>query len=436
MTRSRRMTLAGAFAASLFAVLALAPAAFGQATRTWVSGVGDDANPCSRTAPCQTWAGAIAKTAAGGEIDALDSGDFGSVTITKAITLSGVGVNAGALVSGTDGIDVAAGASDQVLLRDINLNGGNQNDTPGLYGIKFTSGASLRIEGGEITGFADDGILDQSSTASSKLIVDGTTIDDNDGDGLVIAPAPSGSAVLVGDYVDDNACGVVTAAFGPLATANFASNCDANSSGTAATSDSVVLADSTLANNTDAGVMADGAPTQDQLVNDLITGNDTGLEPLNSGKIVENGGDNSVIGNVTNGSPTSIVNPYTGATGATGPAGAKGASGEVELVTCQKVTKTKTVKVHGKKKKRKITEERCTGKLVKGKVKITVSGDKTMRATLSRDGVVYATGTALVGSDRRTTGLLSPALRLTKGHYTLTVWNGSRVFSRRSVRVG
>src|SRR4051812_32173003 len=76
--------------------------AFGQATRTWVSGVGDDANPCSRTAPCKTFAGAISKTAAKGEINALDPGGFGGVTITKSITISGHGVVAGVLVSGTN----------------------------------------------------------------------------------------------------------------------------------------------------------------------------------------------------------------------------------------------------------------------------------------------------------------------------------------------
>src|SRR5438045_6912203 len=70
----------------LFTASAVADA---QATRTWVSGVGDDANPCSRTAPCKTFAGAISKTAEGGEIDALDPGGFGTVTITKAITLEG-----------------------------------------------------------------------------------------------------------------------------------------------------------------------------------------------------------------------------------------------------------------------------------------------------------------------------------------------------------
>src|SRR5438045_9124950 len=66
--------------------LAVASMAQAQATRTWVSGVGDDANPCSRTAPCKTFAGAISKTATDGEIDALDPGGFGAVTVTKAIT--------------------------------------------------------------------------------------------------------------------------------------------------------------------------------------------------------------------------------------------------------------------------------------------------------------------------------------------------------------
>src|SRR6478752_679116 len=86
---------------AFFGSLAIAQA---QASRTWVSGVGDDANPCSRTAPCKTWAGAISKTAACGEIDALDPGGFGAVTITKSITLDGSGTFASILASLTTGI--------------------------------------------------------------------------------------------------------------------------------------------------------------------------------------------------------------------------------------------------------------------------------------------------------------------------------------------
>src|SRR5881628_2732870 len=86
-----------------FAVIALAvpSSAFGQATRTWVSGVGDDANPCSRTAPCKTFAGAISRTATKGEINCLDPGGFGGVTITKAITIKCHYTEGGVLVSGT-----------------------------------------------------------------------------------------------------------------------------------------------------------------------------------------------------------------------------------------------------------------------------------------------------------------------------------------------
>src|SRR6195256_882154 len=89
--------------------LTISSVAQAQANRTWVSGVGDDANPCSRTAPCKTFAGAISKTAAGGEISVLDPGGFGSVTITKAMTIDGDGTLAGILSATVNGIVVNAG---------------------------------------------------------------------------------------------------------------------------------------------------------------------------------------------------------------------------------------------------------------------------------------------------------------------------------------
>src|SRR5436305_7324683 len=113
-----------------------------QASRTWVSGVGDDANPCSRTAPCKTFAGAISKTAAGGEIDALEPAGFGAVTITKAITIDGGGGQvASVLVSGTNGIVVQAGPSDTVTLENLRI----QGIGTGLNGIRFLSGLRLNV---------------------------------------------------------------------------------------------------------------------------------------------------------------------------------------------------------------------------------------------------------------------------------------------------
>lgn len=143
-----------------------------QATRTWVSGVGDDVNPGSRTAPCKTFAGAISKTAAGGEIDALDPGGFGAITITKAITIDGGGGQvASVLASGTNGIVVNAGATDLVILRNLRINGGGT----GLSGIRFLSGQSLVIENCFIDGFVTYGVFLGPSTAAN-VSISNTTI--------------------------------------------------------------------------------------------------------------------------------------------------------------------------------------------------------------------------------------------------------------------
>src|SRR5258708_3813321 len=123
--------------------LSLATVASAQATRTWVSGVGDDVNPCSRTAPCKTWAGAISKTAPGGEIDALDPGGFGAVTITKGMTLDGGGgIVASTLNSGTTGILVNAANTDKIWIRNIMINGGNT----GTNGVRVLNAKSVALD--------------------------------------------------------------------------------------------------------------------------------------------------------------------------------------------------------------------------------------------------------------------------------------------------
>src|SRR5438105_7917513 len=113
---------ASALIATLCLFLPTAPAQ-AQATRTWVSGVGNDANACSRTAPCKTFAGAISKTAPGGEIDVLDPGGFGALTITKAITVDGFGVIGSINAAGTNAIIVNAAATDKALIRNLSING-------------------------------------------------------------------------------------------------------------------------------------------------------------------------------------------------------------------------------------------------------------------------------------------------------------------------
>jgi hypothetical protein len=137
----------------LLVVAAFSPVASAQATRTWVSGVGDDANPCSRTAPCKTFAGAIAKTVSGGEISVLDPGGFGAVTITKPITLNGEGTLGSILVAGTNGINVAAPAGAVVRIIHLKIVGISQSGSGGLTGINFTSGKALIIEDSKIYDF-------------------------------------------------------------------------------------------------------------------------------------------------------------------------------------------------------------------------------------------------------------------------------------------
>lgn len=152
----------------LGAMLASAPAA-AQAARTWVSGVGDDANPCSRTSACKTFAGAISKTAVGGEIDCLDPGGFGAVTITKAITIDCSATHGSVLTAGTNGITVSAGASDVVILRGLSL---IDVGTTTLNGIQYNSGAQLSVENCFISGFAAD--INANVAGTSELYVTNT----------------------------------------------------------------------------------------------------------------------------------------------------------------------------------------------------------------------------------------------------------------------
>ncbi len=141
-----------------------------QATRTWVSGTGDDAFPCSRSAPCRSFAGAISKTAAGGEIDCLDPGGFGSVTITKAMTIDCGGVTGGPL-AGTNGVVVNAGASDRVVLRNLDIQGAGTAQNA----IRFLSGRDLTVENVRISGFTFIGI-DVNNNAGGNLYVRNTYI--------------------------------------------------------------------------------------------------------------------------------------------------------------------------------------------------------------------------------------------------------------------
>jgi hypothetical protein len=199
-------------AVALF-TLAAASAAQAQATRTWVSGVGDDVNPCSRTAPCKTFAGAISKTAVGGEIDALDPGGFGAVTITKSILLDGTtGAGFGSiLASGVNGINVndsATGSPNTIIVRLRNLSINGAGTTLGLNGVNWTSGASVSVENCRIMNFSGDGIRKATTVAGSagKLIVTDTIITDCNSDGVEMAGSNTSNDAVTLDHVRITRC--------------------------------------------------------------------------------------------------------------------------------------------------------------------------------------------------------------------------------------
>ena len=170
----RKIALAFAIlGTTLVPALYSAPA---HAQRTWVSGVGDDANPCSRTAPCKTFAGAISKTANGGEIDCLDPGGFGALTITKSISIICDQVsNGGVLVAGTNGIVFAGGPTDKVLLQGLDIEGLGT----GLNGVLFNSGVELIIRKCTSHDFTQNGVSATTSTANARMVVVDSVIFNN-----------------------------------------------------------------------------------------------------------------------------------------------------------------------------------------------------------------------------------------------------------------
>jgi hypothetical protein len=298
-------------ASSLFSIGLFANA---QAPQTFVSGVGDDANPCSRTAPCKTFAGAISKTTAGGEIDALDPGGFGSVTITKSITIDGGGVIATILVNGNNGIVINATPGSQVTLRNLRLNGvATGGSGGGLTGISFIAGAALHIENCKIIGFTENGINIAPSTGA-QVFIDDTTSQDNRENGLNIEGSAGGSAGEVhvnisNSHFSNNAMNGVNASDGSRVSARSSDATGNSASGfqVIATSNSATMsiADSVAANNLGAGVGAGGggAAATIRVTNVSVFSNVVGFQSGVNGSI-QSFGNNF---NAGAGAPTSTI---------------------------------------------------------------------------------------------------------------------------------
>jgi hypothetical protein len=281
----------------------LVPAlASAQATRTWVSGVGDDANPCSRTAPCKTFAGAISKTAAVGEIDTLDPGGFGGVTITKSMTIDGTSGLAGVLVSGTNAIVINAGSSDVVILRNLDIDGIGT----GIAGVYILAAGDVRIENCKIYGF-QRGIDDRRS--SGDLFVTNTFVNDNSQTGI-LALSGGGSTLnvtleRVQMHSNGNSGFAITggghaSVIHSQATSNGAHGFYADSGA------SIDLDDSISSNNVTSGVSSMSGATV-RMSTTTVTHNGAGLATTPGSQILSYG-NNRIAGNyVSNGPPTGVV---------------------------------------------------------------------------------------------------------------------------------
>ena len=308
----------------MFVILfTLSVAAQAQATRTWVSGVGDDANPCSRTAPCKTFAGAISKTAAGGEINVLDPGGFGGVTITKSITISSEGFEAGVLVSGTNAIIINALATDVVVLRGLDIEGLGT----GLDGIRVIGAlGALHVEKCTINAFRGtngSGInIATTAAGTTKVFIKDTIVRNNGqgtGGGILIHPAVGANVKASLDNVrtENNLFGLkaqdrtTVSITNSVASGNTNAGFSAQQAGTGAIA--MTIDHSASVNNGTDGVQSNSptaAPNNAvvRIANVTVTGNATGLAVVGTGQMISFK-TNNVDGNVVNGAPTSSPGP-------------------------------------------------------------------------------------------------------------------------------
>ena len=287
---------------ALVAVLFGASVASAQ-TRTWVSGVGNDANPCSRTAPCKTFAAALAVTAAGGEISVLDPGGFGAVTINKAITINGDGTLGGILASFVNGIVVNAGVNDKVVIRNISINGvGN-----GLSGIRYIAGKHVVVENCSISGFTNRGI-EVALTATGTLTVKDTNIN-NTGTGIR-ASTTAGAAIVSLDNVniENSTVGVEALGNGRFTISNSVITRNAQHGVLANAATAVINLDGSQVSFNDlVGINAAVSGSVIRISNNEIYNNTTGVSFV-AGATVASANNNRIDGNNATTPPNGVLN--------------------------------------------------------------------------------------------------------------------------------
>jgi hypothetical protein len=280
-----------------------------QLTRTYVSGSGNDGNPCTVTSPCQTIQAALALTVAGGEIYALNSANYGSVTINRAVSISGGHGTTGVLAASVNGVTINAGPNDIVNLRGLDIDGAGS----GTNGVQFNSGASLNIYDSVIRGFTNG--INYQPSGSSNLSVGGTLISNNS-TGISFQNATASTGVLNDVQVVNNGTGIVAFSTNSttLAILTVQSSVVANNSTVGILSNglsNVAVSNSTIANN-GVGLEAQNTGALLQVSGSTVTGNGTGWLANNTGQVISSV-TNSIGGNTTGNTapPTSVASSPT-----------------------------------------------------------------------------------------------------------------------------
>jgi hypothetical protein len=308
-------------------VVGFSTAGFAQATRTWVSGVGDDVNPCSRTAPCKTFAGAISKTAAGGEINCLDSGGFGSVTTTKSITIKCEGCIGGILAAGTFGVNVNDSASGSPGTAIVTISGLDiEGIGSGTNGIQFLSGATLHVHKTQIRNFRQsgaggNGISITPSTGVRKISIADTYITDcgSTANNAAILLRPTAGASLNvavnNTQMEANANGIFLDGSGGAGACNLnvkhSVMTEGSVNGIAVSSTGGVfgamVTDSFMTSNAGAGATVAGGSATLRLGDNHISSNALGVSASGGGTL-QSFKNNQIAGNATDGTPITAVN--------------------------------------------------------------------------------------------------------------------------------
>jgi hypothetical protein len=296
--------------------LAFASLAQAQATRTWVSGVGDDVNPCSRTAPCKTFAGAISKTFINGEIDALDPGGYGTVAITKSITLDG-GTGSGwasILSSGTSGVTVnlTVNVNDPqktVRLRHLSINGtgssGAIGTRTGVHGVNISinsaAGTTVIVQEVLIDGFTQNGINATFGPSGGNLVVEDSYIQECAKGILVSATGAFGVASVRNTRLQRNGTGMEAAAngFGTIEDCNSSLN-TGDAFKASASPSALSVSRSVMAHNNGVGLNASVAGATIRALSNQILSNGTGINAVGT---VSTDGQNRNAGNGVPGAP-------------------------------------------------------------------------------------------------------------------------------------